>query len=161
MDGLRTWHPGAVSFCIVAPALQPGRAYEVYLCYARSHGIAAHGTAMAQVVNEADRAGETDQVDSIQDIERLLLQASTAIQRLISERDGLRRRVQTLENEVTSLGQRMKLVQDGYRRLATEFVSQLRLLDNGVGELFGETIQPETFSETKAAASDIRDDHNY
>jgi hypothetical protein len=98
---------------------------------------------------------------SIQDIERLLLQASTAIQRLISERDGLRRRVQTLENEVTSLGQRMKLVQDGYRRLATEFVSQLRLLDNGVGELFGETIQPETFSETKAAASDIRDDHNY
>jgi hypothetical protein len=39
--------------------------------------------------------------------------------------------------------------------------SQMRLLDNGVGELFGETIQPETFSETKAAASDIRDNQNY
>ena len=116
---------------------------------------------MAQVVNEAERVGETDQVNPIQDIERLLLQASTAIQRLISERDGLRRRVQTLENEVTSLEQRMKLMQDGYRRLATEFASQMRLLDNGVGELFGETIQPETFSETKAAASGIRHNQNY
>jgi len=84
---------------------------------------------MTQFVNEVERP-ETEQLDSIQDIERLLLQASTAIQRLISERDGLRRKVEVLENEAARLRQHTTVV----HRLATEFVTQLRLLDTGVGE---------------------------
>jgi hypothetical protein len=107
---------------------------------------------MAQFVNEAERPGETDQFDSIQDVERLLLKASTVIQRLISERDGLRRKVETLEREAASLRQCMTLMQDSYRRLGTEFVTQLRLLDNGVDKLVGEPAQPETFSESKETA---------
>jgi hypothetical protein len=103
-------------------------------------------------VNEAERPGEKNEFDSMHDVERLLLKASTAIQRLISERDGLRRNVETLESETASLRQRLVLVQDSYRRLATEFVTQLRLLDNGVGELIGEPAQPETFSESKKTA---------
>src|SRR5262245_64985869 len=98
---------------------------------------------------ELERPGEKDRFDSMQDVERMLLQASTAIQRIISERDGLRSRVEALESETESLRQRISFVQDSYRRLTTEFVSQLRLLDNGVVELFGEPARPRTPSESK------------
>jgi hypothetical protein len=85
----------------------------------------------------------------MQDVERLLLEASTAIQRIISERDGLRSRVEALESETERLRQRISLVQDSYRRLTTEFVSQLQLLDTGVVELFGEPARSQTPSERK------------
>jgi hypothetical protein len=103
-------------------------------------------------VYEAERpTAEADELDSMRDVERLLLEASNAIQRVISERDALRLRVQTLEGDVASLRQRVTLMRDSYRRLTTEFVTQLRLLDNGVNEIFGEPGPPDTFPHSKEA----------
>jgi phage shock protein A len=82
-------------------------------------------------MSEAEEPAGIDQLDAIQDVERLLLEAANAIQRLIAERDALRRRVDTLESELARLRERTTLVHDSYRRLATEFVTQLQLLDSG------------------------------
>jgi hypothetical protein len=101
------------------------------------------------VVNEADKPGQIDQFDPIRDVERLLLEAANAIQRLISERDELRRRVDTLEREAANLRERTTLIQDSYRRLTNEVVTQLQLLDSSTGELFQEPARPGTFSHSK------------
>jgi phage shock protein A len=92
-------------------------------------------------MSEAEEPAGIDQLDAIQDVERLLLEAANAIQRLIAERDALRRRVDTLESELARLRERTTLVHDSYRRLATEFVTQLQLLDSGGSDLLREPIQ--------------------
>jgi predicted nuclease with TOPRIM domain len=91
-------------------------------------------------MHEADPT-PSGQLDSIKDVERLLLDAANAIQRLISERDTLRQRVDVLESELARLRERTSLVHDSYRRLATEFNTQLQLLDNGISDLFREPTQ--------------------
>jgi phage shock protein A len=92
-------------------------------------------------MSEAEEPAGIDQLDAIQDVERLLLEAANAIQRLIAERDALRRRVDTLESELARLRERTTLVHDSYRRLATEFVTQLQLLDSGGSDLLREPIR--------------------
>jgi hypothetical protein len=92
---------------------------------------------MAPVMSEAEITDRADRLDSIRDVERLLLEAASAIQRLVSERDELRRRVEILESETTSLRERTLLMQESYRRLTTEFVTQLQLLDTGANDLEG------------------------
>ncbi|HXK39724.1 MAG TPA: hypothetical protein VJ837_02750 [Candidatus Paceibacterota bacterium] len=89
-------------------------------------------------MSEAEQPAEVDRLDSVQDVERLLLEAANAIQRLIAERDALRRRVDALESELARLRERTTLIHDSYRRLATEFSAQLQLLDSGVNDLFRE-----------------------
>lgn len=68
----------------------------------------------------------------------LLLASSKAIQRLIAERMALREQVAILENELRSLRQQTTLVHDGYRKLTDEFVTQFKLLDSAVGNMFRE-----------------------
>jgi predicted nuclease with TOPRIM domain len=92
-------------------------------------------------MSEAEKITPTGQLDSIQDVERLLLDAANAIQRLISERDTLRHRVDVLESELARLCERTALIHDSHRRLATEFNTQLQLLDNGFRDLFQEPTQ--------------------
>ena len=95
---------------------------------------------------EANKPDPRERFDSIQDVEQLLLDAASAIQRLIAERDELRRRVDTLEGETASLRERTTLIQDSYQRLANEFVTQLQLLHSGVGNL-----QPDVLQNKEAA----------
>lgn len=71
----------------------------------------------------------------------LLLASSNAIQRLIAERMALRERVTMLENELRSLRQQTSLVHDGYRKLTGEFVTQFKLLDRAVSNMFREPVE--------------------
>jgi hypothetical protein len=66
----------------------------------------------------------------------LLLASSNAIQRLFAERQMLRERVMTLEHELQSLRSQARLVGDSYRKLTDEFVTQFKLIDNAVSNLF-------------------------
>jgi hypothetical protein len=112
-------------------------------------------------MNEAEKPGPIERLDSIQDVERLLLEAANAIQRLVAERDTLRRRVDTLENELARLGERTGLIHDSYRSLATEFVTQLRRLDGEVAELrepvHGERPPEQQSAETGRASNPMPD----
>jgi predicted nucleotide-binding protein len=85
-----------------------------------------------------------DRLDSIQEVERLLLASASAIQRLVAERDALRSRVDTLELELASLRRQATLIHDSYRRLTTEFVTQVQLLDSEVSDLSREPAQSTT-----------------
>ena len=73
-------------------------------------------------------AGKAAQIDE-QDVERLILDAAGAARHLVAERDALRSRVDTLECEVILLRQRNTLIHS-YRRLATEFIAKVQLLDS-------------------------------
>ena len=105
---------------------------------------------------EADQPGPRERFDSIQDVEsildveRLLLDAASAIQRLRSERDELQRRVDSLESEAASLRERTTLIEDSYRRLANEFVTQLQLLDSSARNL--QDPRPPGFLQSEEAA---------
>jgi predicted nuclease with TOPRIM domain len=109
-------------------------------------------------MSEAEKFTPSGQLDSIQDVERLLLEAANAIQRLIAQRDTLRHRVDVLESELARLRKRTALIHDSYRRLASEFNTQLQLLDNGFRDLFQEPNQssgahPEEQQAAAAATS--------
>ena len=107
------------------------------------------------VMSEAEKPAQIDRLDSIQDVERMLLEAANAIQRLIAERDALRHRVDALESELARLREQTTLIRDSYRRLATEFNTQLQLLDSGFNGLFQEPTQSpsEHAAEQKTAAA--------
>jgi predicted RNase H-like nuclease (RuvC/YqgF family) len=83
----------------------------------------------------SETPAEIDRLDSIQDIERLLLDAAKAVQRIMAERDALRSRVDIMERELARLRHQTALIHDSYRRLATEFVTQVQLLDREVNNL--------------------------
>ena len=94
------------------------------------------GMHIITVAEAADTPAQI-QPDPNQDIE-LLLASANAIQRLISERNALRSRVEILERELTGLRQQATLIHDSYRTLTTEFVSQFQLIDRAVNNLFRE-----------------------
>ena len=89
-------------------------------------------------MSEAGKHVQIEQLDSGEDVERLLLEIANAIQRFITERNALRIRVDSLERELTRMRQQTTLIHDGYRRLSTEFVTQLQFLDNEVANMFRE-----------------------
>ena len=91
-----------------------------------------------RVMNEADKPSQMQQLDTAQDVELLLVQIANAIQRFIGERNALRSRVEDLERELTRMRQQTTLIHDGYKRLSTEFVTQLQFLDSEVSNLFRE-----------------------
>jgi hypothetical protein len=92
-------------------------------------------------MNEVDIPVQIEQLDTGQDVERLLIQIATAIQRFINERNALRVRVENLERELTRMRQQTTLIHEGYKRLSTEFVTQLQFLDSEVGNLFREPLR--------------------
>ena len=80
---------------------------------------------------------QIDQLDFDQD-ERLALAAAAAINRLIVERNALRTRVASQEQELRRLRRHFTLIRDSYRRLTSEFVTQLQHIDNAVGNVVQE-----------------------
>jgi len=90
----------------------------------------------------AEKPAQIDQLDSVQDIERLLLASAGAIQRLVAERNALRSRVDVQERELTRLRHQTTLIHDSYRRLTTEFVTQFQLIDSAVSNFVGEPDEP-------------------
>jgi hypothetical protein len=87
-------------------------------------------------MSEVDKPAQIEQLDSVKDVERLLLEAANAIQRLIAERNALRIRVDSLERELERSRQQTTLIRDNYRRLSDEFVTQIQFLDGNVTDLF-------------------------
>ena len=80
----------------------------------------------------AQTSAQIGQQDSDQD-ERLALAAAAAIQRLIAERNSLRSRGAAQERELARLRRNLTLIRDSYRRLTSEFVTQLQRIDSAVG----------------------------
>jgi hypothetical protein len=78
----------------------------------------------------------------MRDVERLILDAAGAARRLVAERDSPRSRVDTLECEVILLRQRNTLIHS-YRRLTTEFVTKVQLLDSEFRDSFREPTESE------------------
>jgi hypothetical protein len=71
------------------------------------------------------------------EIERLLLDAAGALQRLVAERDALKSRVEAQERELNRLQKHVALFHDSYRRLTSEFITQSQLIDNAVSSFVG------------------------
>jgi hypothetical protein len=71
------------------------------------------------------------------EIERLLLDAAGALQRLVAERDALKARVEAQERELDRLQQHVTLFHDSYRRLTSEFIAQSQLIDGAVSSFVG------------------------
>jgi hypothetical protein len=81
------------------------------------------------------------QLDSDQD-EPLVLAAAAAIQRLIAERNALRSHAAAQEQELTRLRRHFTLIRNSNRRLTSEFVTQLQLLDSAAGTVVQEPRGP-------------------
>ena len=90
---------------------------------------------------KSEASGKAAQIEQ-QDVERLILDAAGAARRLVAERDALRSRVDTLECEVILLRQRNTLIHS-YRRLTTEFIAKVQLLDSEFRDSFREPTESE------------------
>ena len=71
------------------------------------------------------------------EVERLLLDAAGALQRLVAERDTLKARVEAQERELNRLQQHVSLFHDAYRRLTSEFITQSQVIDSAVSRFVG------------------------
>jgi hypothetical protein len=92
-----------------------------------------------RMIGEAAGAGEvrTGEHSAEREVERLLLDAAGALQRLVAERDALKVRVEAQERELTRLQEHVALFHDSYRRLTSEFIAQSQLIDSAVSRFVG------------------------
>ena len=74
--------------------------------------------------------------------ERLALAAATAIQRLIADRNAVRSHAAAQERELTRLRRHIALIRDSYRRLTSEFTTQLQHIDSVVSSAIHEPAEP-------------------
>jgi len=82
---------------------------------------------------------EFEQPNSDQEGERLVLAAAETIRNLVADRRSLRNKVAAQERELTrlrasnaELWRHVALIRDSYRRLATEFFTQLQRMDSAI-----------------------------
>ena len=82
---------------------------------------------------------EFQQPNSDQEGERLVLAAAETIRNLVADRRSLRNKVAAQERELTrlrasnaELWRHVALIRDSYRRLATEFFTQLQRMDSAI-----------------------------
>jgi hypothetical protein len=87
----------------------------------------------------------TGGVSSDEETDQLALAVVEAIKRLIAERNSLRSRLISREDELTRLREHVALIRDSYRRLANELVTQLELVDKFDGETAQASGGPEEF----------------
>jgi hypothetical protein len=80
---------------------------------------------------------QTGRQGAEREVERLLLDAAGALQRLVAERDALKARVETQERELNRLQEHIALFHDSYRRLTSEFIAQSQLIDGAVSRFVG------------------------
>jgi hypothetical protein len=90
-------------------------------------------------MSDAAPKAQIGQLDSDQDIERLALAASEAIQRLIAERHALRSHAGAQERELMrlratndELRRQIILICDSYLTLTTDFFKQLQHVDQSI-----------------------------
>ena len=106
----------------------------------------------SEAVQEAETQAGKQSAE--REVERLLLDAAGALQRLVAERDALRARVETQERELNRLQEHITLFHDSYRRLTNEFIAQSELIDSAVSRFVGAKapeIQPfKTEPETRS-----------
>jgi hypothetical protein len=83
---------------------------------------------------------QLEQPNSDQEGERLVLAAAEAIRNLVADRRSLRETVAAQERELirlrasnAELWRHVAMIRDSYRRLATEFFTQLQRMDSAVG----------------------------
>jgi hypothetical protein len=82
---------------------------------------------------DAEKSGLEIEPAELDDyIERLLLAAAGAVQRVFAERRALRDRVEAQEKELKRLQAHVSLIHDSYRRLTSEFVTQFQLMEDAV-----------------------------
>ena len=74
--------------------------------------------------------------------ERLALAAAMAIQRLLADRNAVRSYAAAQERELTRLRRHIALIRDSYRRLTSEFVTQLQHIDSAVSSAIQEPAEP-------------------
>ena len=126
--------------------MQEERIYETISPVLAPYKVGSKAAAMdiIGVMNEAAEkpSAQIGQLDSDQDIELLLLAQAGAIQRLVVERNALRSRANAQERELTSLQRHVNLMQDSYRKLTTEFVTQFQIIDRAVSNFVGEPTEP-------------------
>ena len=126
--------------------MQEERIYETISPVLAPYKVGRKAAAMdiIGVMNEAAEkpSAQIGQLDSDQDIELLLLAQAGAIQRLVVERNALRSRANAQERELTSLQRHVNLMQDSYRKLTTEFVTQFQIIDRAVSNFVGEPTEP-------------------
>jgi hypothetical protein len=122
-----------------------------------SGGKRRHNSArLITMASEAMQGAEmqTGRQGAEREVERLLLDAAGALQRLVAERDALKARVETQERELTRLQEHIALFHDSYRRLTSEFIAQSQLIDGAVSRFVGTKgpeIQPfKTEPETRS-----------
>lgn len=110
------------------------------------------------MADSSEAATETTPETAIEPDVELLLSSANAIQRLVAERKALLERVDALENELRMLRQRTNLVHDSYRKLTDEFVTQFKLIDTAVSNMFreelaGQSGEPSPDSDPSSAAA--------
>jgi hypothetical protein len=91
------------------------------------------------MIGEAAGVGEAriGEHSAEREVERLLLDAAGALQRLVAERDALKVRVEAQERELARLQEHVALFHDSYRRLTSEFIAQSQLIDSAVSRFVG------------------------
>src|SRR5262249_1510038 len=83
----------------------------------------------------------TSALHSDEETAKLALAAADAIKRLVADRAALRNRLTAREAELAHLRQHVDLIRDNYRRLASELVTQLEVVDRLDHEVAKETDQ--------------------
>lgn len=91
-----------------------------------------------------------------QETERLALAAADAIHRLIAERKAFRNYAAALERELTRLQRHFTLIRDSYRRLTSEFVTQLQHIDSAAGNV----VQPSGPAESATLSKSQQHTHD-
>jgi hypothetical protein len=125
-------------------------------CAAWEAGRSQHSVRLIAMTSEVAQGAEmqTGRQGAEREVERLLLDAAGALQRLVAERDALKARVETQERELNRLQEHIALFHDSYRRLTSEFIAQSQLIDGAVSRFVGAKaaeIQPfKTEPETRS-----------
>jgi hypothetical protein len=108
-------------------------------CTAWESGRERHRVRLIAMTSEWAQGAEmqTGRQGAEREVERLLLDAAGALQRLVAERDALKARVETQERELNRLQEHIALFHDSYRRLTSEFIAQSQLIDGAVSRFVG------------------------
>ena len=106
----------------------------------------------------SDAAQKPDAQQGPDHDERLALAAAAAIQRLVAERNALRSHAAAQERELARLRRNFTLIRDSYRRLTSEFVTQLQHIDSVGGNVVEEPTGPANLSRHPTEGHDAPGD---
>jgi hypothetical protein len=85
-------------------------------------------------MSDSPPSAEQNQALSDNEAENLALAAAEAIRRLVHERQALREQLTVQAREIRRLREHVALLRDNYRKLASELITQLKLVEKLDGE---------------------------